>query len=186
MQQSGEKVRAARRFPALDGLRAVAAIMVVFFHFGGPHWTRLSGWSGVQIFFVLSGFLITTLALREEQMRSAENSRFGNALASLPAFGADALSWAASVPFNRGSDEENSALLVANRRAGIGSDTIGAQGRRPAGGQRRGGSRRQLCADRTDRQWRTGLFDEVRKHPCAEPAATGADRGNDNASASAA
>ncbi|HEY2673379.1 MAG TPA: acyltransferase family protein [Rugosimonospora sp.] len=58
--------RAARRFPALDGLRAVAALMVVFFHFGGPHWARLSGWSGVQVFFVLSGFLITTLALREE------------------------------------------------------------------------------------------------------------------------
>jgi peptidoglycan/LPS O-acetylase OafA/YrhL len=58
--------RAARRFPALDGLRAIAALMVVFFHFGGPHWARLSGWSGVQLFFVLSGFLITTLALREE------------------------------------------------------------------------------------------------------------------------
>ncbi|GIH13821.1 acyltransferase family protein [Rugosimonospora africana] len=58
--------RAARRFPALDGLRAIAALMVVFFHFGGPHWARMSGWSGVQVFFVLSGFLITTLALREE------------------------------------------------------------------------------------------------------------------------
>jgi peptidoglycan/LPS O-acetylase OafA/YrhL len=58
--------QAARRFPALDGLRAVAALMVVFFHFGGARWTWLSGWSGVQIFFVLSGFLITTLALREE------------------------------------------------------------------------------------------------------------------------
>jgi peptidoglycan/LPS O-acetylase OafA/YrhL len=58
--------RAARRFPALDGLRAVAALMVVFFHFGGAHYARMSGWSGVQVFFVLSGFLITTLALREE------------------------------------------------------------------------------------------------------------------------
>lgn len=57
---------ALRRFPALDGLRAVAAAMVVFFHFGGPTWERLYGWIGVHIFFVLSGFLITTLALREE------------------------------------------------------------------------------------------------------------------------
>lgn len=54
---------ALKRFPALDGLRAVAALMVVFFHYGGPGW--LQGWLGVQIFFVLSGFLITTLLLRE-------------------------------------------------------------------------------------------------------------------------
>ncbi|KJK51320.1 hypothetical protein UK23_07455 [Lentzea aerocolonigenes] len=55
---------ALRRFPALDGLRAIAAVMVVFFHYGGPDW--LQGWAGVQMFFVLSGFLITTLMLREE------------------------------------------------------------------------------------------------------------------------
>ncbi|GLZ35480.1 acyltransferase [Lentzea sp. NBRC 105346] len=56
---------ALRRFPALDGLRAFAAVMVVFFHYGGPDW--LQGWIGVQMFFVLSGFLITTLMLREER-----------------------------------------------------------------------------------------------------------------------
>ncbi|MDT7790398.1 MAG: hypothetical protein QOF58_8817 [Pseudonocardiales bacterium] len=56
---------ALRRFPALDGLRAIAAVMVVFFHYGGPDW--LQGWAGVQLFFVVSGFLITTLMLREEQ-----------------------------------------------------------------------------------------------------------------------
>ncbi|QUQ66267.1 acyltransferase family protein [Kutzneria sp. CA-103260] len=53
-----------KRFPALDGLRAVAALMVVLFHSQGPDW--LQGWLGVQVFFVLSGFLITTLLLREE------------------------------------------------------------------------------------------------------------------------
>ncbi|MFD5827971.1 acyltransferase family protein [Lentzea sp. NPDC060358] len=56
---------ALRRFPALDGLRAIAAVLVVFFHYGGPD--RLQGWAGVQMFFVLSGFLITTLMLREER-----------------------------------------------------------------------------------------------------------------------
>ncbi len=55
-----------RRFPALDGLRAVAAVIVIAFHYGGPSWKWLSGWSGVHLFFVLSGFLITTLLLREE------------------------------------------------------------------------------------------------------------------------
>ncbi|MFI5736331.1 acyltransferase family protein [Kribbella sp. NPDC051587] len=53
-----------KRFPALDGLRAIAALMVVVFHNQGPDWVQ--GWIGVQIFFVISGYLITTLMLREE------------------------------------------------------------------------------------------------------------------------
>lgn len=59
-----EQFLALKRFPALDGVRAIAALMVVFFHYGGPGF--LQGWLGVQIFFVLSGFLITTLLLREQ------------------------------------------------------------------------------------------------------------------------
>ena len=46
----------------LDGLRAIAAFMVVFYHFGIPF---VSGGIGVLMFFVLSGFLITWLLLRE-------------------------------------------------------------------------------------------------------------------------
>lgn len=42
-------------YPALDGLRAVAFLMVFFYHEAGIPW----GWSGVNVFFVLSGFLIT-------------------------------------------------------------------------------------------------------------------------------
>ncbi|MFS8100810.1 acyltransferase [Lentzea alba] len=57
---------ALRRFPALDGLRAIAAVMVVFSHYGGHKWAPYAGWLGVHLFFVISGFLITTLALREE------------------------------------------------------------------------------------------------------------------------
>ncbi|RLK60099.1 acyltransferase family protein [Actinokineospora cianjurensis] len=55
-----------RRFPALDGLRAFAAVIVIMFHFAGPKYLWLSGWTGVYVFFVLSGFLITTLLLREQ------------------------------------------------------------------------------------------------------------------------
>ena len=51
-------------FPALDGLRAASILLVVFFHAGGPN---IRGWIGVHIFFVLSGFLITTLLLRERE-----------------------------------------------------------------------------------------------------------------------
>jgi peptidoglycan/LPS O-acetylase OafA/YrhL len=51
-------------FPALDGLRALSILLVVSFHVGGPN---IRGWVGVHIFFVLSGFLITTLLLRERE-----------------------------------------------------------------------------------------------------------------------
>ncbi len=61
-----EDYLASSWFPGLTGLRALAALAVVFFHFGGPGLDRLQGWIAVQLFFVLSGFLITTLALREE------------------------------------------------------------------------------------------------------------------------
>jgi peptidoglycan/LPS O-acetylase OafA/YrhL len=49
--------------PALDGVRAVAVAMVLLFH-AGFGWMR-AGYLGVSIFFTLSGFLITSLLLRE-------------------------------------------------------------------------------------------------------------------------
>jgi peptidoglycan/LPS O-acetylase OafA/YrhL len=42
-------------FPALDGIRAVAFLMVFGIHYLLLPW----GWAGVDVFFVLSGFLIT-------------------------------------------------------------------------------------------------------------------------------
>ena len=49
-----------RFYPALDGLRAVAVMMVFFQHYLPSRYPALSwGWTGVDIFFVLSGFLIT-------------------------------------------------------------------------------------------------------------------------------
>ena len=62
----------SRRLPCLDGLRAVAAFLVVFFHFGVPY---VSGGLGVLIFFVLSGFLITWLMLQEDEATHTVNLR---------------------------------------------------------------------------------------------------------------
>ena len=62
--------RAMRYFAPLDGLRAVAVLGVAFVHTRG-NWEFLAGWNGVTLFFVLSGFLITTLAVREEDRRGA-------------------------------------------------------------------------------------------------------------------
>jgi peptidoglycan/LPS O-acetylase OafA/YrhL len=52
--------------PALDGVRAVAVLAVIAYHF--TDWLP-GGFLGVDIFFVLSGYLITTLLLSERVRR---------------------------------------------------------------------------------------------------------------------
>jgi len=54
--------------PALDGLRGVALILVLVYHFTGVGGPLPGGWSGVDVFFVLSGFLITALLLDERYL----------------------------------------------------------------------------------------------------------------------
>jgi peptidoglycan/LPS O-acetylase OafA/YrhL len=58
----------ASYFPPLDGLRALSVLLVIGGHArtAVPLKRYLSGGLGVGVFFVLSGFLITTLLLREE------------------------------------------------------------------------------------------------------------------------
>ena len=55
--------------PALDGLRAVAVGMVALFHLSAADGLGIvnGGWLGVDVFFVLSGYLITLLLLAEHQ-----------------------------------------------------------------------------------------------------------------------
>ena len=51
--------------PALDGIRALAVILVMIFHSSAP--ALRAGYLGVDVFFVLSGFLITSLLLSEQE-----------------------------------------------------------------------------------------------------------------------
>jgi peptidoglycan/LPS O-acetylase OafA/YrhL len=94
------------RFAGFDGIRAIAILLVIVWHtatqtgfpplaMGFARPLIMSGWTGVDLFFALSGFLITTLILREEERRSERTgaARFSlgkfyarRALRILPAF----------------------------------------------------------------------------------------------------
>lgn len=64
---------ATGRLHGLDHLRALAILLVFFFHyqlnfFGHPAWLRdvaKFGWTGVDLFFVLSGFLISSQLFKQ-------------------------------------------------------------------------------------------------------------------------
>ncbi|MFO1540035.1 MAG: acyltransferase family protein [Chloroflexota bacterium] len=65
-EQDGAGARAGFR-PDIEGMRGIAVALVVLFH-AGPFGVT-GGFIGVDVFFVLSGFLITGLLLREAETR---------------------------------------------------------------------------------------------------------------------
>ena len=105
------------QLPALDGVRAIAAFLVVFYHFGLQ---GSPGGLGVLVFFVLSGFLITWLLLKENEQFGGVSLRdfyIRRALRIFPAFYCYAvLAIIALVFFNRRIivGEVASALLYVN------------------------------------------------------------------------
>lgn len=61
----------ARHIPELDGYRGIGVLVVVLFHFD----LLKGGWLGVDLFFVLSGFLITRIIVHERANTGTINLR---------------------------------------------------------------------------------------------------------------
>jgi peptidoglycan/LPS O-acetylase OafA/YrhL len=60
--------------PEVDGLRAIAVVPVILFHAGAPAFA--GGYVGVDVFFVISGYLITTIILRDRLAGSFSLAKF--------------------------------------------------------------------------------------------------------------
>lgn len=57
----------------LNGIRALSALLVISTHWPGNFLSLKFGWIGVNIFFVLSGFLITRILLEEKKGRTIKS-----------------------------------------------------------------------------------------------------------------
>lgn len=57
--------------PELDGIRGLAIILVITFHYWGYIPIFSFGWSGVDLFFVLSGYLITSRLIDLQQQQNS-------------------------------------------------------------------------------------------------------------------
>ena len=72
--EAPQKSRDIRYRADIDGLRAIAVLLVVAYHIGLPAFT--GGFVGVDIFFVISGFLISGILLREQAVGTFSIVRF--------------------------------------------------------------------------------------------------------------
>ena len=74
LSKPSQQIIVGKYYPELDGIRSIAIILVLFFHcriiatpqsFSEKIYYKFAevGWVGVDLFFVLSGFLITGILL---------------------------------------------------------------------------------------------------------------------------
>ncbi|MBA2693648.1 MAG: acyltransferase [Rubrobacter sp.] len=104
--------------PALDGLRALAVVAVLLYH-AGLAWMP-GGFLGVEVFFVISGFLITSLLLAEYRRTSRIDLKrfwFQRARRLLPAV---FLMMAATIAF--------AVAFLPEEVAGLRADALAATG----------------------------------------------------------
>ncbi len=90
-----DRALSSRHMPVLDGLRALAAMAVVFYHFDEERFPI--GGTGVLTFFVLSGFLITWLMCDEAERTGTISLRRFYARRSLRIFPAFYVYWLAAL-----------------------------------------------------------------------------------------
>ncbi len=64
-----------RYLPGLDGLRAISVLAVLAYHYRPDHSMLRGGFLGVEVFFVISGYLITSLLLAEKRRRGGVSLR---------------------------------------------------------------------------------------------------------------
>ncbi len=73
--------------PQLDGIRGLAIILVISFHYWGNIPIFSFGWCGVDLFFVLSGYLITSrLIALQQQKKPLKKFYVNRALRILPIY----------------------------------------------------------------------------------------------------
>ena len=110
---------AGRRLPSLDGIRALAVIAVLCYHAAVLH----GGYLGVDVFFVLSGFLITALLSDERERTGVISLRafwFRRAFRLLPALMIYLLAGlAAAVVLKGPNDREQLAVDAATSVLGV-------------------------------------------------------------------
>jgi peptidoglycan/LPS O-acetylase OafA/YrhL len=111
-----ERFLLVRRFSALDGLRAISVIGVVWHHTSGtPGPTFLHrGYLGVDFFFAISGFLITSLLIRERNSAGRITLRkfyARRALRIFPLYYASLLAYIALIAVTRRHSSEGAVFF---------------------------------------------------------------------------
>lgn len=106
----------------INGLRAIAVLAVIIFHFN-PQWLP-GGFAGVDVFFVISGFLMTSIIFNSVEKKSFNLFKFYNARANriipvLAAMSATLLvfGWFYLIPNDYrglGQQVEKSSLFISN------------------------------------------------------------------------
>ncbi len=90
-----------RFYPALDGLRATAVLLILLHHYrSNPHSLLEWGWVAVDLFFVLSGFLITGILFdTRHQIHRYSNFYWRRVLRIFPLYYAVWLAFALATPW---------------------------------------------------------------------------------------